>query len=119
MRKKILVIGVIALFIGIASFSAATSIDEVKSEKSDYVWQYVTVGRIKNYEIKQENDQEYLECQAILIRSFWWSDNFPDTPIERDVLRNGEIFNIPKEEVKILVPTLMGNYFIIASGART
>ena len=123
MRKKILVIGVIVLFIGTASFSAATSNNEVQLEKKDEAEQcnrvvrYVLFGRIKSYDIIEYDGIQYLECTAIVVRSIWF-DVFPEHPnlILPSVLRFGQMFNIPYEGAKIYGPTSRGNYFISAAG---
>jgi len=118
MRKIILVIGIIALFIGMASFSVATSIKNNQLEKNGPGWEYQIFGRIKSYEIKEFKGQQYVECKAIIVRSIWFNV-VPGHPnaIMPMTLRNGQIFNIPYDNATIIIhPTIMGNYFIMATG---
>ena len=128
MKKTILSVGIITLFIGmvLAPTVASMQADPVETIKTisnnkynGPGWRYILFGRIKSYELKEHDGEEYLECKAIRVNSIWWNvlDKFPNLPLPMN-LRFGQMFNIPCNgaKIKIIGPTLLGHYFIIAKG---
>lgn len=118
MKKKILTVGMVILFIGIISISAEASATEQEPQIEGPGWQYFIIGRIKSYEIVEYNGTEYLNCKAVRAKSIFWnvSEKFPRIPIIIKI-RSGSEFNIPYEGAKIYGPiNLRGHYFIVAKG---
>jgi len=118
MKKDILVIGVVALFVGLALLPAeASAITSEPEKERPGGWEYFIVGRIKSYEIVDYNGTEYLECKAFRVNWLTWNilERFPKLPLLMN-LRFGQQFNIPYEGANITGPTLLGHYFIIARG---
>ena len=117
MKRWMLAIGIVALFMGMASLPAGANLITKEIEKDGPGWQYIIIGRIRNYEIIEYNGTEYLSCRAIHVRSIFWNvfEKVPRLPI-RMTLRFGQKFNIPLEGAKIYGPNLLGRSLLIARG---
>lgn len=117
MKRVILAVGIAALFIGVSSFSAGTSVKTLEPREDGPGWSYVLFGSIRSYELVEYDGEEYLECRALHVVSFWLNvlRNLPNLPL-RMTLRLGQKFNIPYEGAEIIGPTKLGNYFIMAQG---
>jgi len=117
MKKWILPIFVITLFIGMSVLPASATpiLDEPETEGPG--WKYFVIGRIKSYEIFDYNGTEYINCTAIHVRIFAWNvfDNFPNLPAIMN-FRFQRKFTLPYEGVEIYGPNVLGRYFIIARG---
>ena len=117
MKKWIVAISIVTLFIGMAFLPAGASAIPEEPEKEGPGWKYFVIGRIKSYEIVEHNGTEYLSGKAVRVRFIAWNifEKFPKLPIIMTIRFGGE-FNIPYEGVKILGPGPLGRSFIIASG---
>jgi len=117
MKKDILVISIVALFVGLALLPAEVGAITGEPEKEGPGWEYFIVGRIKSYEIVDYNGTEYLKCKAFRVNWLTWNilERFPKLPLLMN-LRFGSEFIIPPEGANITGPTLLGHYFIIARG---
>ena len=117
MKKWIVTISIVTLFIGMAFLPAGASDIAEEPEKEGPGWKYFVIGRIRNYEIVEYNGTEYLSCKAVRVRFFTWNvfEKFPRVPIMM-TLRFGSVFNIPYEGVKILNSGILGRSFIVARG---
>lgn len=125
MKKAILAVGIITLFIGmtfvptVASMQAKTvdTIETISNDKFNRPsWPYFLFGRIKNYEIVEAEGKEYILGMALHIRGIILNlfSKFPNLPFL--VNWRWQKFCIPYEGAKIIGPTLLGNYFFIAKG---
>ena len=112
-----LAIGIATLFIGMSSFSSGTSVKTLEPREDRPGWHYVIFGSILSYDVVEYNGTEYLECRALHVKSIWLGvlRNLPNLPLGM-TLRLGQKFNIPYEGAKIVGPTKLGNYFIMAQG---
>jgi len=83
MKKDILVIGVVALFVGLALLPAEAGAITSEPEKEGPGWEYFIVGRIKSYKIVDYNGTEYLECKAFRVNWLTWNilERFPKLPL--------------------------------------
>ena len=117
MKRWMLAIGIVALFMGMAFLPAGASLITEEIEREGPGWEYVVVGRIRSYEIIEFNETEYLSCRAVHVRFLTWNvfERFPRLPIKM-TLRFGKEFNIPLEGAEIFGPSLLGRYFIVARG---
>ena len=115
--KKVLVIGIVALFFGMCAISAGANVSNQEEPVDGPGWRYILVGRIRNYEIVEYNGVEYLNCRAVRVNSIWWNvfEKLPNLPLIMN-LRFGQEFNIPYEGAQIFGPTLLGHYFLVARG---
>ena len=117
MKKGILAISIVALFIGLALLPAEASAITDQPEKEGPGWEYFVIGRIRSYEIVDYNGTEYLKCKAVRVNFLTWNvlERFPKLPFLMNI-RFGKEFCIPYEGAKIIGPTLLGHYFIVARG---
>ena len=117
MKRSIFVVAIVALFIGMALLPVEASVTNDEPERKGPGWEYFVIGRIRSYEIVEYNGTEYLECRAVRVNFFTWNilKNLPKLPLLMNI-RFGQQFNIPYEGAKIMGPTLLGHYFIIARG---
>ena len=117
MKKSILTIGIIALFVGLALLPAQASAITEEPEEERPGWEYFVIGRIKSYEIVEYNGTQYLHCKAVRVNFFTWNlfEKIPNFPFLMNV-RFGQQFNIPYEGAKITEFPLLDHYFIVARG---
>ena len=115
MKKGIIAIGLVALFIAMASIPVEAA---PQNKDINPGWEYLIIGRIRSYEIVEYNGTEYIECRAVRVRFIVWnvSEKFPTIPLV-STLRFGQKFNIPLEGAEILGPTLLRRNTIIARGS--
>ena len=118
MKKGIIAIGIVALFIAMASIPAVASLENNQIKNMGPGWEYLVIGRIRSYEVVDYNGTEYLECRAVRVRFIVWnlSEKFPTVPLVM-TLRFGQKFNIPLEGAEILGPRFLGRNTIIARGS--
>ena len=123
--KKLLVVGIITLFIGMSFIPTVASIqpegvdtiETISNEKfNDTCWQLFIFGRIKNYDIIEVEGKEYILGMAIHLRSIVWNffPKYPNIPFILPVI--WQEFCIPYEWAKIIAPIPSGRYFLIAEG---
>jgi hypothetical protein len=115
MKKVILALGITALFIGMPSILAGSNVTASQDGRED--WHYVIFGYISSYEIIELEGKEYLNCEAIHVKSIWLGviRGLPNLPV-RMVVRFGREFGIPYDGAEIIGPNRFGHYFIMASG---
>ena len=116
MKKVITTICVVALFFVLCAIPASANPADTEEEKGPG-WKYVLAGRITNYEVVEYDGVEYLHCKAFRVNSIWWNvlDKLPNLPLPSNI-RLGQEFNIPSEGAKIIGPTPIGHFFIVAKG---
>jgi hypothetical protein len=117
MKKGIIAIGIVALFVGMLSIPAGANPIIEELERNRPGWEYLVIGRIRSYEIVEYNGTEYLECKAVHVRFIVWnvSEKFPTVPLVM-TLRFGQKFNIRLEGAEILGPRFLRRNTIIARG---
>lgn len=116
MKKVLLIIGVITLFIGMTSITSGATVSTLVSQENGPGWQYILFGRIRSYEIIEEDGEKYILGFALHIRGFVWNvfEKYPKLPFP--TRWSYHKFCIPYEGTEIIGPTPLGNYFLIAKG---
>ena len=125
MFKKGLVVAIITLFIGMSFIPTVTSIQSENvntiniysiENLEDSRWRFFLFGHITNIEIFEYENLTLMNATALYIRGIVLNffRNYPNIPFP--IRWIGDQFCIPYEWVKIMVPTLTGNHFIIAFG---
>ena len=117
MKKWLLTIGIVTLFIGMTFLPSASSTIAEEPEIEGPGWKYFAIGRISNYKIVDVNGTEYIRGRAVRLRVVMWNifKNHPRVPFVKTFRLFWE-FNLPYEGVKILKPGLLGRGFLVASG---
>ncbi|KYK19984.1 hypothetical protein AYK24_04545 [Thermoplasmatales archaeon SG8-52-4] len=123
--RKGLIVGIVFIFIGMSLIQTVASthdktieIKEMISNKNsnNISWTYFLFGRIKNYEIVEYEDKEYILGRTIFVRGFVWNV-FPDLDFPLPAIWIYETFCIPLEGAIIMGPTkYLGHYFFLAKG---